>query len=364
MANFNELVASGNRADQPAANTTGVGALYCVEDENFIVERSNGSSWEQFSPTSVAAAAHATTHQSGGSDQIKLDDLATPDDNTDLNASSTRHGLLKKLSNTATEFLDGQGNFDTVKDSDLSTSDVTDNNASTSKHGFLKKLSNVATEYMDGTGNWSEPAGGGSGNGDPFALTTYPDYSTFTAVNDSACTHGEASNGLLYIRNGKAAGGNLAMLVKASPGAANTVTAAIITGMYVGATSEHLTGLVLYDTGSTKAIVFGVDQQSGGAEPRTFLNVQYWNAPGTYSSEPVKLAIYAWPTPLLWLRIDDDGSTNRKYQISFNGVHFEDAYSTTRTTHFTSPDRVGVGCVRWSGTTYPAILSCASFTAV
>lgn len=40
--------------------------------------------------------------------------------------------------------------------------DVTTNNASTSKHGFLKKLSNVSTEYMDGTGAWSTPAGGGS----------------------------------------------------------------------------------------------------------------------------------------------------------------------------------------------------------
>lgn len=42
----------------------------------------------------------------------------------------------------------------------LATTDVTTNNATTSKHGFLKKLSNVATEYMDGTGNWSVPAGG------------------------------------------------------------------------------------------------------------------------------------------------------------------------------------------------------------
>jgi len=41
--------------------------------------------------------------------------------------------------------------------------DVTTNNSSTSNHGFLKKLSNTATEYMDGTGNWSTPAGVGSG---------------------------------------------------------------------------------------------------------------------------------------------------------------------------------------------------------
>lgn len=50
-------------------------------------------------------------------------------------------------------------------DATITTTDVTTNNASTSKHGFLKKLSNVATEYMDGTGAWSTPAGGGGGGG-------------------------------------------------------------------------------------------------------------------------------------------------------------------------------------------------------
>jgi hypothetical protein len=39
----------------------------------------------------------------------KLDDLATPDDNTDLDASTTRHGLLKKLPNVAGQFMNGVG---------------------------------------------------------------------------------------------------------------------------------------------------------------------------------------------------------------------------------------------------------------
>lgn len=52
----------------------------------------------------------------------------------------------------------------TVTDANLSTSDITTNNSDTTKHGFLKKLSNVATEYMDGTGNWSTPPGGSGTN--------------------------------------------------------------------------------------------------------------------------------------------------------------------------------------------------------
>lgn len=49
-------------------------------------------------------------------------------------------------------------------ESDVTFTDITTNNASTTKHGYLKKLSNSATEYMDGTGNWSTPAGGGGGS--------------------------------------------------------------------------------------------------------------------------------------------------------------------------------------------------------
>jgi hypothetical protein len=51
----------------------------------------------------------------------------------------------------------------TLAEAALALTDVTTNNASTAKHGFLKKLSNSATEYMDGTGSWSTPAGGGGG---------------------------------------------------------------------------------------------------------------------------------------------------------------------------------------------------------
>jgi len=42
---------------------------------------------------------------------VKLDDFSAPDDNADLNASITKHGLLKKLSNNALQFLNGVGNW-------------------------------------------------------------------------------------------------------------------------------------------------------------------------------------------------------------------------------------------------------------
>jgi hypothetical protein len=41
-----EVIQRGDRASQPAANAVGVGTLYLVDDENDIIERSNGATWD------------------------------------------------------------------------------------------------------------------------------------------------------------------------------------------------------------------------------------------------------------------------------------------------------------------------------
>ena len=76
-----------------------------------LLKISGGSTSQAVANTDYAAATHASRHLSGGADSIKLDDLATPDDNTDLNATTTYHGLLPKLDNNATSFLNGQGGW-------------------------------------------------------------------------------------------------------------------------------------------------------------------------------------------------------------------------------------------------------------
>ena len=57
------------------------------------------------------AIAHQTSHQAGGTDALKLDDLATPDDNTDLDANTSRHGLMRKLPGDITKVFRGDGSF-------------------------------------------------------------------------------------------------------------------------------------------------------------------------------------------------------------------------------------------------------------
>lgn len=82
---------------------------------------------------------HSSRHESGGADAIKLDDLAAPDDNTDLDVSVSAHGLCPKAPNAAAQYLNGVGAWDTVQETDLGFSDLTTSDASTTKHGFLIK---------------------------------------------------------------------------------------------------------------------------------------------------------------------------------------------------------------------------------
>jgi len=160
---------------------------------------------------SASPAAHASSHQSGGGDAIKLDDLAAPDDNTDLNATVSAHGLLPKLGGGTTNFLradgtwaeppggshaathqnggadeisvaglsgllaDGQtplshasshqsGGADSIKLDDLAApDDNTDLNATTSAHGLLPKLGGGTTNYLREDGTWQNPTSGSGG---------------------------------------------------------------------------------------------------------------------------------------------------------------------------------------------------------
>ena len=60
--------------------------------------------------------SHAASHQSGGGDSIKLDDLDTPDDNTDLDVSTSAHGLCPKAPDDAKQVLLGSAAFGDIPD--------------------------------------------------------------------------------------------------------------------------------------------------------------------------------------------------------------------------------------------------------
>ena len=93
-----------------AATTTATGVVELATDgevgANLVVQANDSRLSDTRTPVS-----HHTSHESGGGDAIKLDDLAAPDNNTDLDATSSAHGLLPKLSGSATDFLNGNGGW-------------------------------------------------------------------------------------------------------------------------------------------------------------------------------------------------------------------------------------------------------------
>jgi hypothetical protein len=127
-----------------------------------------------------APLAHATTHKSGGSDPIKLDELAAPTDVTTLNASASAHGLMQKFPGGTANFLRADGAFaaptvaahatshksggsDPIKLDELAApTDVTTLNADTTKHGLMQKDPGGTTNFLRADGTFAAPPGGGS----------------------------------------------------------------------------------------------------------------------------------------------------------------------------------------------------------
>jgi hypothetical protein len=68
---FPNLIQRDTRANQPAANAVSDGTLYCVTDEDYIIERSNGSAWQEYSPAA------------GGTFNLTVDDGTTSVSNVD-----------------------------------------------------------------------------------------------------------------------------------------------------------------------------------------------------------------------------------------------------------------------------------------
>ena len=98
------------------SDTTGTGA-----EVETLTDGSNAESLHTHTHTVVshsdttATGAELETLTDGSTTALhvhaarKLDDLATPDDNTDLDSSTSAHGLLRKLDNSTTNFLRGDG---------------------------------------------------------------------------------------------------------------------------------------------------------------------------------------------------------------------------------------------------------------
>jgi hypothetical protein len=101
---------------------------------------------------------HHYDHEASGNNKIKLDNLAAPDDNTDLDATSSSHGLYPK-SNTFTIWLAGTGGYGTVRLATATTPSTFDTSTNYNAYNAVK----FPASATDTSWNWTFPLPGNFG---------------------------------------------------------------------------------------------------------------------------------------------------------------------------------------------------------
>ena len=121
-----------------------------LDDSDVIIVKDNDSTWKK------SLITRLWTWLMGKLSTFKIDDLAAGDDNTDLDATTARHGLCPKFPNDNTKFLRGDGSFAVPAGSD----DFTGDSGSGGVHGLVPApASGDANDnkFLSASGAWATP---------------------------------------------------------------------------------------------------------------------------------------------------------------------------------------------------------------
>lgn len=289
---------------------------------------------------SSSLAAHETSHREGGSDELKLDDLGIPDDNTDLNASTTRHGLLSKLSGNSNEFMDGTGNW-SDPGTGSGTGNVTDTTAFGSEPSGSPGPSAGDLVFYNNSFYVSRFTGSAWGPWGPIFPMTQPVDGDFSWVNQGGASV-DASLGGIYLLAPATAGDSLRVRVKTAPSTPYVITACFLPAIHAAnnsgtAVENAAFGLIFRESGTGELATFGLQFVSGQVQP--IVVVQKFNSATSFNSGYNGGTTRRYPASPLFLRIADNG-TNRMCSISTDGQHFIQVHTVGRT-DFLTADQVG-----------------------
>ena len=172
---------------------------------------------------------------SGGDGWWSLHSDATACTDTTFSLSATRvasiyaTGITSILDYVRFDVVPAEIPLDTLG----SPTDITTLDASTTAHGLLPKLPNDDTKFLDGTGNWVVPAGGAS---------------TFVALTDTPADYTDQAGKYAKVNDGETA------LEFGTPAGAGDAVTTDPLSQFAATTSAELAGVISDEIGTGKAV--------------------------------------------------------------------------------------------------------------
>lgn len=276
---------------------------------------------------------------------IKLDDFAAPDDNADLNVSSSAHGLMPKATGSTTTFYRSDGTQATPAGG---SGDSTRTGADAS----IPAASNDGDLYLPNDGfRVYRDTGAAYATWGPLFPLTAPVDGDFAWINQGSASV-STTNGGIYLLAPALAGGNWKIRKKAVPAAPYTLTIGFLPVM-VGVSSPAA-GIVLRQSSDGKLVLLYFALTSATVSQ---IKADKWSSPTVGVANYITTGIVT-VAPMVWLRVNDD-NTNRKFSFSSDGVNFIQVHSVGRTDYLT-PDEIGFG-VSSENATYAAGMTLLSW---
>ena len=165
-----------------------------------------------------------------------------------------------------------------------------------------------------------------------------PSLTSWSWINQGTATV-STTNGGIYLFDGTQGTDHIAIREFASPGGNFTRTFGFMAYASQQGASDQF-GVCFRESSSGKLVTMGMVTSS--------LFIAKWNSPTSFSANysatigaPTGwLGAFQNPQYLVYFRLGDDGSTNRTFSVSLDGVHFLTLLSQTRT-DFMTPDQLG-----------------------
>lgn len=333
MARLQDFILVDTRANQPAASASNVGALFAVSDENYLIERSNGATWDQFGPVAtgdVVGPASATD-----------DHIATFDTGTGKllqDGGATIAGLLAAaVAAAAADIIPIALASEVAGDLPL---------ANLAPAGSASLL---LGRRSGSAGDWEEVTLGGRGltisagkvlsnfaeSAEIRAALTPPVNADYSWVNQGSSAIRDDTDSVVLTGAATGSGGNLVLRVKTAPATPWVMTAYILPCLINK--PFHGYGLYFRDSGTGLIHAHHVIATGTTTEvPR--LTASKWNSATGLNSHYQTLFVPFMPR---WMRISDDG-TNRKSYLSADGVDWLEVHSIGRT-DFLTANQCGFG---------------------